>query len=157
MLSLGAIEMREPTSKLIKIIYPKESKCSRACLTHLKHCFFTAAGSALLRFILTERKKKSLKYWSLSQRVHTLFTTDCLSRLLLDSNQWLHHSVPWVYILSTSNSLFKNWHLDPDSPEFRYVVMNSVDPDPCLFIIRQWQKARTDSSEWQTRQVIRQC
>jgi len=33
MLSVGAIVMHEPTSIFIKIIYPKESKCSRGCLT----------------------------------------------------------------------------------------------------------------------------
>lgn len=41
---------------------------------HLKYGFFTAAGSALLRFILTERDKKNL--WSIGPllRLHTLCT-----------------------------------------------------------------------------------
>lgn len=97
--------------------------------------------------LFQQQEKISLKYWSLSQTVHTLFTTGCASRLLLEPNQQRHYSASWIYILSTNNSSFRDWVLEHNPPPDSRGWFKASNP--CLGAVRLQQKVETGSVAWQ--------
>lgn len=91
----------------------------------LKYCFFTAAGSALLRFILTERKKKYL--WSigpfLKEYIHCSTQTAFLGCFWILTNYYI------IQFLGSTCSAQAILYLKPDV--WIQILPNS---DVCIWI-----------------------